>query len=156
MAAELLNILLGFQPDGPELQQRREYDKAAREFVSNISNITPSHYLKGVDTTNDALSVCGHGLLLVDFSADDEQVLDPTTNSIAYAVTLRIRIGAAIERKSLDQLRPGNLLWNKLVLFLESFDPVQMRYAGHEWRKLIDYVEQIARATGTVRIQREV
>jgi len=83
-------------------------------------------------------------------------VLDPTANSIAYAVTLRIRIGAAIERKNLEQLRPGNSLWNKLVLFLESFDPVQMRYAGHEWRKLIDYVEQIARATGTVRIQSEL
>ena len=55
----------------------------------------------------------------------------------------------------MEQLRPGGSLWNKLVLFLESFDPVQMRYAGHEWRKLIDYVEQIARATGTVCIHHE-
>jgi COP9 signalosome complex subunit 3 len=65
MAAELLSILLGFQPDAPELQQRREYDKAAREFVSNISNITPSHFLKGVDTTNDVLSVSGIGVWIV-------------------------------------------------------------------------------------------
>jgi hypothetical protein len=36
------------------------------------------------------------------------------------------------------------------VLFLETFDPVQMRYAGQEWRKLVDSVEQIARATGSV------
>jgi hypothetical protein len=27
---------------------------------------------------------------------------------------------------------------------------VQMRYAGHEWRKLVDFVEQIARAMGSV------
>jgi len=59
MAAELLHLLLGFQPDAPELQQRRDYDKVAREFVSNISNIAPSQYLKGADTTNDALGVSG-------------------------------------------------------------------------------------------------
>jgi COP9 signalosome complex subunit 3 len=82
------------------------------------------------------------------------QVLDPTANSMAYAVTLRIRISAAMERKSMEQLQPGNRLWNKLVRFLENFDSVQMRYAGHEWRKLVDYVEQMARVAGTVRVQR--
>lgn len=58
MAAELLNILLSFQPDAPELQQKREYDKAAREFVANITNINASHYLKGADMSQDILSVC--------------------------------------------------------------------------------------------------
>jgi COP9 signalosome complex subunit 3 len=43
-------------------------------------------------------------------------------------------------------------LWNKLVQWLETFDPVQMRYAGNEWRKLVDYVEQIARAMDSVRL----
>lgn len=77
-------------------------------------------------------------------------MLDPTTNAIAYAYTLRHRIEAATKR-SPDQLRPGDSLWNKLVSFLESFDPVQMRYAGGEWRKLVDYVEVIARNEGVVR-----
>lgn len=49
-----------------------------------------------------------------------------------------------------DSLQPGGPLWNKLVLFLETFDPVQMRYAGHEWRKLVDLTEQIARAIDSV------
>lgn len=35
-------------------------------------------------------------------------------------------------------------------MFLETFDPVQMRYAGYEWRKLVDYVEEIARELGSV------
>jgi COP9 signalosome complex subunit 3 len=77
-------------------------------------------------------------------------VLDPATNAIAYAYTLRHRIEAAT-KKSLEQLRLGGSLWNKLVTFLESFDPVQMRYAGEQWRKLVDYVELIARNEGAVR-----
>jgi len=59
MAAELLNILLGFQADAPELQQKREYDRAAREFVTNISNISPSNYLKATEAPNDILGVSG-------------------------------------------------------------------------------------------------
>ena len=41
-------------------------------------------------------------------------------------------------------------MWNALVLFLESFDAVQMRYAGDQWRKLVDYVEQMARGANAV------
>ena len=76
-------------------------------------------------------------------------MLNPTTNAIAYAYTLRHRIEAA-HKKSTDQLQPGSPLWNALVLFLESFDPVQMRYAGDQWRKLVDYIEQIARNANAV------
>lgn len=36
------------------------------------------------------------------------------------------------------------------MLWLETFDPVQMRYAGLEWKKLVDLVEQIARVVGSV------
>lgn len=81
------------------------------------------------------------------------QVLNPTTNAIAYAYTLRHRIEAA-HKKSPDQLQPGTPLWNALVLFLESFDPIQMRYAGDQWRKLVDYVELIARTANAVSLNR--
>lgn len=57
MSAELLNILLGFQPDAPELQQKREYDTTARNFVSSLGNISAQHFLKGADTPQDVLSV---------------------------------------------------------------------------------------------------
>jgi COP9 signalosome complex subunit 3 len=72
-------------------------------------------------------------------------------NSIAYAFALRHRIAAITDKKTLpDSVKPGGSLWNKLVLFLETFDPIQMRYAGHEWKKVVDYVEPIARAAGSV------
>jgi COP9 signalosome complex subunit 3 len=78
--------------------------------------------------------------------------MNPAVNSIAYAFALRQRIYATIDKRTVpDNLKPGSDLWNKLVLFLETFDPVQMRYAGAEWKKLIELTEQIARATGSVR-----
>jgi len=78
------------------------------------------------------------------------QILNPSVNSIAYAFALRHRISAAVDKKSTDVV-PGGALWNKLVLFLETFDPVQMRYAGQEYRKLVDYAESLARSAGSVR-----
>ena len=73
-------------------------------------------------------------------------------NSIAYAFALRYRIAALVEKRSVpDALKPGGALWNNLVLFLETSDPVQLRYVGQEWRKLVEFTEQIARATGSVR-----
>ncbi|KAJ4303752.1 hypothetical protein N0V90_002653 [Kalmusia sp. IMI 367209] len=131
MSADLVHSLLSFQPDAPELQQRREYNKEAVDFVKHVHSLSAASFLKGADSPQDPLDV-----------------LSPTTNAIAYAYTLRHRIEAAV-KKNPEQLRPGNSLWNKLVLFLESFDPVQMRYAGDQWKKLVDYVEQIARNEGT-------
>jgi COP9 signalosome complex subunit 3 len=79
-------------------------------------------------------------------------VLNPTVNSIAYAYALRHSLTAALEKKTVpDSLQPGGALWNKLVFFLETFDPVQMRYAGLEWKKLVEFVEFIARSVESVR-----
>jgi len=36
------------------------------------------------------------------------------------------------------------------VLFLETFDSIQMRYAGHEYKKLVEYVELLARDADSV------
>lgn len=81
------------------------------------------------------------------------QILNPAVNSIAYAFALRHRIATIVEKRNVpDTLKPGGSLWNKLVLFLETFDPVQLRYVGQEWRKLVEYTEQIARAAGSVRV----
>lgn len=57
MSDTLLNILLSFQPEAPELNTRRDYDQAARTFASEISNISASHWQKGADAPNDALTV---------------------------------------------------------------------------------------------------
>ncbi|KAF1848546.1 uncharacterized protein K460DRAFT_334779 [Cucurbitaria berberidis CBS 394.84] len=133
MSAELTSILLQFQPESPEVKQKRDYDQAARSFVAQLANISAGHWLKAADTPQDVL-----------------EVLNPAVNSIAYAFALRHRITAVVEKRSvLDTLKPGGALWNKLVLFLETSDPVQLRYIGQEWRRLVEFTEQIARATGS-------
>jgi hypothetical protein len=59
MSADLVSLLLQFQPDSPQLKQRREYDQQARNFVSQLSNVSPSHWQKGADTPQDVLTVSG-------------------------------------------------------------------------------------------------
>jgi COP9 signalosome complex subunit 3 len=129
MSTELTTILLSFQPDSPELAKRRDYDSKARSFVSQLNAIQPSNWSKG----------------------DVLQILNPAVNSIAYAFALRHRISALLEKRSVpDTLQPGGSLWNQLVLFLETADPIQLRYVGKEWRQLVEYTEQIARACDSV------
>ncbi|KAF2878117.1 hypothetical protein BDV95DRAFT_509836 [Massariosphaeria phaeospora] len=134
MSSDLLSLLLSFQPDAPELQQKRDYDHAARQFVIQLYNVQQHYFLKGADTPQDVLSI-----------------LNPAVNTIAYAISLRLRISAALDKqKSIpDQLQPGGALWNRLLQFLETFDPVQVRYVGSDWRRLVDFFEQIARQVGT-------
>ena len=86
---------------------------------------------------------------------DAIQILNPAVNTIAYAYALIARIQTASDNpKSLkavpDAHKPGNNVWNKITLFLETADSVQLRYIGLEWRKLVHYVEQVARLMGTV------
>ncbi|KAF9694984.1 hypothetical protein EKO04_006739 [Ascochyta lentis] len=129
MTADLTTILLQFQPEAAELKSRQKYDQAARQFVIQLNNIPASQWLKGADTPQDVL-----------------EVLNPAVNSIAYAFALRHRIAAAVDKKPPpDSVQPGGALWNKTVLFLETFDAVQIRYAGQEWKKVVDYVEPLAR-----------
>jgi COP9 signalosome complex subunit 3 len=49
--------LLQFQPDAPELKSRRDYDQAARTFVTQLSNISAPHWTKAADTPDDVLEV---------------------------------------------------------------------------------------------------
>ncbi|KNG50610.1 checkpoint protein kinase [Stemphylium lycopersici] len=133
MSGELATILLSFDPNSPDVEKRRDYDSKARSFVSQLSNMPASQWLKGADTEQDPLVV-----------------LNPAENSIAYAFVLRNRIAALIEKKSLPEtLQPGGTLWNQLVVFLEAADSVQLRYVGKEWKNLVEYTEQIARACGS-------
>jgi hypothetical protein len=60
MSADLVNILLSFQPESPELKQKLEYDQQARSFVAQLSNISASHWQKGADTPQDVLEVSAY------------------------------------------------------------------------------------------------
>lgn len=48
------------------------------------------------------------------------------------------------------ELRPDGTLFLKIVLFLESFDSVQIRYAGHQWRRVVKFVYRITQLFNVV------
>lgn len=70
MSADLVSILLQFQPEAPELKQRRDYDQAARSFVTQLSNNSASHWWKGSDTPQELLTVSGSQNELYGLPAD--------------------------------------------------------------------------------------
>ncbi|KAJ5084308.1 hypothetical protein NUU61_008887 [Penicillium alfredii] len=80
--------------------------------------------------------------------ADDETLLDhfdPSADSIAYLFILRVQIQTSQERTSEKlptNLRPMGKLWSRAVRFLKKFDNIHIRYAGQEWRQLIEVVAQ--------------
>ncbi|KAF2799902.1 hypothetical protein K505DRAFT_356151 [Melanomma pulvis-pyrius CBS 109.77] len=137
MSSDLFSFLFSFPPDARQVHQKRDYDSQARSFVQQIANTNPQYFLKGVDTSQDLL-----------------EVLHPAVNTIAYLFTLRIRIATLVDNPKAQKhipepLRPGGSLWNKIVLFLETCDPVQIRYAGPEWKRVVEAVEVVARVMGT-------
>lgn len=77
------------------------------------------------------------------------QNLDPGRDSIVYLFLLRLQIQTLQETSHgtlpRDLLPPGRL-WLKAVRYLETFNPVQIRYAGQEFRQLIEYVGQASEA----------
>jgi COP9 signalosome complex subunit 3 len=83
-------------------------------------------------------------------------MLDPNVNSLAYLHTLLIHARSRPGREAESVpgylcIAPSERLWSKMVGFLGSFDKRQIRYAGSEWRKVIEIVAESAKKTGQVR-----
>ena len=47
-------------------------------------------------------------------------------------------------------LSPGSPLWAKTVSFIEQFDPVQIRYGGSEFRRLVEIIAKSVQSACTV------
>ncbi|KAF2173895.1 hypothetical protein M409DRAFT_62123 [Zasmidium cellare ATCC 36951] len=115
--ADILPTLLGFPPDEKKLTHK-QYDSQANTYLRELSKISSSAWSKTVDKK---------GLL---------ELLDPTTNSIAYLVTLNRQIEAT-SNKNTERLEH---LFALAQVFLTTCDPVQIRYVGEEWRTLFEFV----------------
>lgn len=114
--ADILPTLLAFPPDDKKLTNK-QYDTQANTFLKDLSKVAPAAWTKAVDKK---------GLL---------EMLDPTTNSIAYLMTLNKQIDAA--GKNQDRLER---LFGLAQVFLTTCDAVQIRYVGEEWRALFEFV----------------
>ncbi|KAJ9223049.1 hypothetical protein DTO169C6_4523 [Paecilomyces variotii] len=130
--ADLLPRILSFSPQ-PQTTQgiTDEYDKQIRDLIA---------YLKQ-SLLNKGLSDPEVGGLL--------DALDPSVHSISFLLIFHFQVHAAqsTTKESVPQdVRPGGILWLKALQFLRVFDPVQVRYTGQEWRRLLELVAKAAEA----------
>ncbi|OCK79465.1 hypothetical protein K432DRAFT_330100 [Lepidopterella palustris CBS 459.81] len=135
--ADLLSLLFSFQPDSPDIKSKLDYDRQIRTYIDSVLRIPVPVYLKGADSAQDLL-----------------EILNPAVNTIAYCCALLARIQSCGEHPKTpkhipDTFRPGGPLWRKLVEFLETFDPVQIRYIGQDWRRLLEYTDRVSRIMGS-------
>lgn len=82
------------------------------------------------------------------------QAVNPAIHSLSFLFLLRFQIHHIQKRTNRDipdDLLPGYNLWKHAVRFLRLFDPIQIRYAGHEWRRLVELIASAAQSVSNVR-----
>ena len=130
--ADVLATLLAFPAEKSEKTSTpskplspKAYDKAIHEFLKNVDGISDKDFTKTVEKKN----------LL--------EQLDPAVNSIAYLVTLNKQIAAITSNKDKKRI---DLLETYATLFLGTFDPIQIRYAGRDflelWQWMVEGLQQ--------------
>ncbi|KAL9026372.1 MAG: hypothetical protein Q9196_004956 [Gyalolechia fulgens] len=124
----LLPQLLSFPPHPPPPLPLSDtvYDKEIR-ILRKALNDTPANALTG--------GVPNGGDLL--------DILDPSINTLPYLYVLFAHINASRQKASIV----GGPLWFKALDFFERFDPVQVRYVGTEFRRLVVHVRDAALAS---------
>ncbi|KAL9122363.1 MAG: hypothetical protein Q9187_001080 [Circinaria calcarea] len=139
---ELLAHLLTFPPHPPPPQPLPdiEYDKQIRALVQLLNHTSASKLTSGMSSGDDLLDV-----------------LNPSINTLPYLHTLLAHIENAQNSKqsvaaNLKAFSPSSELWRKMLKFMEHFDPIQVRYVGHEFRRLIDAAARVAYTASTPEI----
>ncbi|KAL4877932.1 hypothetical protein BJY04DRAFT_122138 [Aspergillus karnatakaensis] len=106
-----------------------EYDRQLKDLIA---------YLKQPNFVPPNTNICEY-----------LEAINPAIHSVSFLYLLRFEIHQVqkrTKRNTPDDLLPGGTLWKQAVRFLRSFDPVQVRYAGHEWRQLVELVASAADA----------
>jgi len=99
------------------------------QTVSTLESLSASQLSQGSDKA-------GQDLL---------DVLDPALDTLPYLYVLKTQIDQSIgkSRALNDKVRIGGALYQRLTTFLSLFDPVEIRYAGTAWRKLLDVLAAV-------------
>lgn len=82
------------------------------------------------------------------------QKLDPSLHSLSYLFIWHLQVQSIRGRSGdcfSEDVRPGGDLWSKGIRLLMSFDPIQVRYAGREWRELVELLAKSALSVSKVK-----
>ncbi|KAL8901998.1 MAG: hypothetical protein Q9207_004923 [Kuettlingeria erythrocarpa] len=123
----LLPRLLSFPPHPPPQVPLSDtvYDKEIRALRIVLNSVPANSFTGGVPNGGDLLDI-----------------LHPSINTLPYLYVLLAHINAGKQ----NSLTVGGSLWLKATAFLERFDPVQVRYVGTEFRRLVTSVRDAALA----------
>lgn len=120
--ADILPTLQQFPPAGSNTKKKlspKDYDTSVTSYLKEISKIKEASFTKSCEGKN-----------LLDW-------LDPAVNSLAVMITFNKQYAIAAvnkDTKRIEALLPFG------VNFLLNFDPIQVRYAGEEWRVIWESV----------------
>ncbi|KAI4112890.1 MAG: hypothetical protein LQ345_006027 [Seirophora villosa] len=120
----LLPQLLSFPPHPPPPLPLSDqvYDKEIKTLRLVLNEIPGNALTGGVPNGGDLLDI-----------------LDPSINTLPYLYVLLAHIHAGKQKVII-----GESLWQKTSNFLERFDPVQVRYVGVEFRRIILFMRDTA------------
>ena len=126
MAADFAKVLLTDTHREPE-ESSPAYDVHLRDFTGRLKGCSVGKFTQRID---------GNSIL---------QLLDPARNTISYLFVL------VAHQQSAGQVSDDELLI-ATAGFLTSFDPVQARYAGSQWRACIEWTAALIQRTNNVSI----
>ncbi|KAL1976431.1 hypothetical protein VTN31DRAFT_2713 [Thermomyces dupontii] len=128
---EIQGKLQSFPPppeDSKDLTDKL-YHEYAQNFVKSLTKSLPND-IPSPDTASSLLDR-----------------LDPSRHSLSYLLVFHHQIiGLSDKPKDAvpDDFYPGSALWRRACLFLGAFDPVQVRYAGNQWRSVVELLAKAA------------
>ena len=140
-----LPLLLSFPPAPPPETppSDAECDKQYRAILKELHETSESTLTGGIEGGKDALDV-SDGKSSFSQKADVFQLLDPSVNSLPYLFVLLAHIkhayGKSNKDKPVNAFKPGQPLWRRMETFVDHFDPLQIRYVGHETRRLLELI----------------
>ncbi|EIT77438.1 COP9 signalosome complex subunit 3 [Aspergillus flavus] len=123
------------------------------EFLSQLTSVSSGSFDEDYDRRiRDLITYLQQPSKASELSAASGYLLDnldPSLHTLSYLSVFLFKIQSlqgSNKSRLPEQIYPGRELWLKAIRILRSFDPFQIRYAGHEWHRLVQLVVQAAQA----------
>jgi hypothetical protein len=154
MAAAVSSVSAGKRAQNEKAMSDEEYDKHIRSTISKIDRsavraMAPSDIqeLLGVSLGPET---CIHAIS--DPQQPAEQPGDPGIEYLILLTDCLLTVNKALkaQKGSSAVAAPGGYGWTKVVNYLATFDPIEARYAGRDWRYLVELIMGEAQRKSTV------
>ena len=117
------------------------YDQGIREQIDFVKKLSDKKLLDHTSGGEDVLDVSKDKILARKHYLIWLQVINPALNTVPYTFILLANLAALNKApKAVDM----DKIWGKLITFLGTFDPRQIRYLGDQLSTIVNAVASIA------------